>query len=322
MRADPRDRRPAGRWSLSRSSRCPCSSLADPVRAGAPVASFAYTPASPLSGETVTFASTSTGTITDLAWDLDGDGACDDAIGATAARSFPAAGAYPVRLCVDVDAATQKQTIVVRDRPPRADFGYSPAQPVVGDLVTFSSTAVDLDGPIVAYAWDLDGDGAFDDGSAISAALAFSAAGPHRVGLRVLDRDGAAAAVYRQVVVMAPEPVPVSPFPVVRLSVVTTRGGVRVKLLGVRGPPGLRVTVRCRGRDCPWHRRSVRPRDGTARFKRLQRRLRAGTVIEVFATRPGDIGKYVRYRIRSGRAPARVDACVAPGSGRPTRCPS
>ena len=35
-------------------------------------ASFAYTPESPLSGEPVTFSSTSTGTVTDLAWDLDG----------------------------------------------------------------------------------------------------------------------------------------------------------------------------------------------------------------------------------------------------------
>ena len=300
----------------------PALALAGPARAQAPVASFAYTPESPLSGEPVTFSSTSTGTVTDLAWDLDGDGACDDAVGATATRSFPAAGAYPIRLCVNLDDATQKQTIVVRDRPPLADFGYFPARPTVGDIVTFSSTAIDLDGPIVAYGWDLDGDSAFDDGSAISAALAFGSAGLHRVGLQVLDRDGAAAAVYRQVAVTAPEPVLLSPFPVVRLSVVTIRGGVRVKLLGIRGPSGLRVTVRCHGRDCPWRRRSVRATDGSARFKRLQRRLRAGTVIEVFATRPGQIGKYVRYRIRRGRAPARVDACVAPGAGRPSRCPA
>jgi hypothetical protein len=96
---------------------------------------------------------------------------------------------------------------------------------------------------------------------------------------------------------------------------------MRVTLLGVRGPKGMRVAVRCRGRDCPWRRRSVRARDEGVRFRRLQRRLRAGTVIEVLATRAGTIGKYTRFRIRRGRAPARVDACVAPGAKRPSACP-
>ena len=87
--------------------------------AQAPVASFTYSPASPLSGQLVTFSSTSTGTITSLDWDLDGDGACDDAAGATASRSFPAAGEYPVSLCVNLGASTQKQTID-RPQPPAA----------------------------------------------------------------------------------------------------------------------------------------------------------------------------------------------------------
>ena len=54
---------------------------ASPAWAQAPVASFTYSPASPLSAQVVTFTSTSTGSITSLAWDLDGDGACDDAFG-------------------------------------------------------------------------------------------------------------------------------------------------------------------------------------------------------------------------------------------------
>ena len=43
----------------------PALALAGPARAQAPVASFAYTPESPLSGEPVTFSSTSTGTVTE-----------------------------------------------------------------------------------------------------------------------------------------------------------------------------------------------------------------------------------------------------------------
>jgi PKD domain len=268
----------------------------------------------------VTFTSTSTGTITSLAWDLDGDGACDDATGTTASRSFPTAGSYPVELCVNLGATTQKRTITVRNRPPRAYFVFSPGSPTEGEPVTVASTSVDLDGPIVRYAWDLDDDGAFDDSSAINASLSLGP-GYHRVGLRVTDRDGASGAVYRPIVISSAAPELLRPFPVVRLRVLTTRGGVRVGLLGVRGPRGVRVSVRCRGRDCPWRRRSVVTHDGRVRFRRLQRKLRAGTVIEVLVNRPGSIGKYSRFTIRRGRPPARVDACLAPGATRPSACP-
>jgi hypothetical protein len=79
--------------------------------------------------------------------------------------------------------------------------------------------------------------------------------------------------------------------------------------------------VRCHGRHCPWKRRSIVSSDGGVRFRRLQRRLSAGTIIEVFAARPGTIGKYTRFRIRRGRAPARVDSCFVAGSGRASACP-
>ena len=58
-----------------------------------PVASFTYSPAQPLTGQTITFTSTSTGA-TIITWDLDGDGFCDDASGPTATASFAAAGGY------------------------------------------------------------------------------------------------------------------------------------------------------------------------------------------------------------------------------------
>ena len=294
--------------------------LPSSAAAQAPVASFVYSPASPLTGQVVIFSSASTGTITSLQWDLDGDDDCDDAVGPAASRSFSTPGEYSVSLCVNVDAAIQKQQIVVRNRPPLAHFGFSPVSPSEGEVVTVTSTSVDLDGPIVRYSWDLDGNGAFGDSTSISASLAL-ATGFHRVGLLVLDRDGATGSIYRPIVVSALPAELLRPFPVVRLRVRSARRGMRVTLLGVRGPKGMRVAVRCRGRDCPWRRRSVHARDGGVRFQRLQHRLRAGTVIEVFATRPGAIGKYTRFRLRRGRAPARVDACVVPGAKRPSACP-
>ena len=286
---------------------------AAPALAQAPVASFTYSPAAPLSAQVVTFSSTSTGTITSLAWDLDGDGACDDAAGPAAARSFATAGTYSITLCANGGATSQKQSVSIRNRPPRAWFGYATTR----DSVTVTSTSLDLDGPIVAYAWDLDGDGAFDDGTGIGASVPFGP-GLHRVGLRVVDRDGASASVYRPILIGAEL---LRPFPLVRLRVRTTSTGARVELLGVRAATGVRVTVRCHGRGCPWRRRSIVSEDGSIRFRRLQRRLRAGTVIEVFAGRPGAVGKYTRFRVRRGRAPARVDSCFVAGAGRPSRCP-
>ena len=298
------------------------AALALPASAAAqaPVASFTYSPVSPLTGQLVSFTSTSTGMVTSLDWDLDGDDVCNDAAGPTASRSFPAAGDYAVSLCANLGVSEQQQTITVRNRPPVAHFAFSPPSPAEGDVVTVASTSVDLDGPIVRYSWDLDGDGGFDDSMSVSASLTL-APGFHRVGLLVLDRDGATDSIYRPIVIASLPPELLRPFPVVRLRVRTTRAGMRVSLLGVRGPEGMAVLVRCRGRDCPWRRRSVEAADGSVRFRRLQRRLRAGTVLEVLATRPGRIGKYTRFRIRRGRAPARVDACVAPGATRPSPCP-
>ncbi|MEA2458955.1 MAG: hypothetical protein QOC95_1927, partial [Thermoleophilaceae bacterium] len=73
-----------------------------------PVASFTVSPTAPVAGAAVTFTSTSTdpdvgGKIASQAWDLNNDGVYDDGTGASASRSFPAAGSYVVRLKVTDD---------------------------------------------------------------------------------------------------------------------------------------------------------------------------------------------------------------------------
>jgi hypothetical protein len=57
-----------------------------------------------------------------------------------------------------------------------------------------------------------------------------------------------------------------------------------------------------------------------SRFGRFERRLRAGTRLELFVTSRNRIGKYTRILIRAGGAPKRVDRCLFPGSSRPKRC--
>jgi hypothetical protein len=51
------------------------------------------------------------------------------------------------------------------------------------------------------------------------------------------------------------------------------------------------------------------------------RRLAAGAVVVVRVSAPGRMGKYTRFRVRSGRVPARIDRCMQPGERAPVRCP-
>jgi PKD repeat protein len=89
----------------------------------APLASFTYAPLAPQTGDRIVLTSTAVdpdGPIVAQVWDLDGDGAFDDAGGETAAVSFTKPAVYAVRLLVvDRDGATglAAATIAVKERP-------------------------------------------------------------------------------------------------------------------------------------------------------------------------------------------------------------
>jgi PKD repeat protein len=131
------------------------------------------------------------------AWDLDNDGAFDDATGGTASRSFPKSGSYTVRLRVtDDDGASTVafSAVKVANRAPVAAFTISPNPTSTGQTVTFDSAqSADSDGTIKSVAWDLDNDGAFDDGSASTASRSFSTGGTYTVRLQVTDDENATA---------------------------------------------------------------------------------------------------------------------------------
>ena len=126
-----------------------------------------------------------------------------------------------------------------------------------------------------------------------------------------------------------PEPPPpvkplelLSPSPVVRIAGRTTSGGAHIRVLSVRAPRGTNVVVRCRRVGCS--RRSVTLGRGmrrVVRFRRFERPMRAGTIIEVLVSRTGVIGRFVRFRVRKNRGPARRDLCVNPGKTQGTTCP-
>jgi PKD repeat protein len=311
-----------------------------------PVAAFTATPNPSAIGVAVGFdAQPSTdpdGDRLTYAWDLDDDGQFDDGSLATASEVFTTAGSHVVRLKVSDGRGqtdTQAEVVTVLDEhPPVASFGFTPGLPGIGEPVLFNSTSTDRDGTIARLDWDLDGDGAFDDASGPSAQWSFITPGPHLVSLRATDDMGVATVASQTVVVTAPQtagsappPPPavrpvaklISPFPVVRVRARIIGANVYIDLLTVRAPKGTTVRVRCSGRACPFGRARTRARSASkpVRFRRIERRLVRGTVIQIFVTKPGAIGKYTRFLLRAAAAPVRVDLCLPPGSLRPMRCP-
>jgi PKD repeat protein len=160
-----------------------------------PRAAFAQSPGTVLTGEPVTFRSTASdedGEVTKLEWDL-GAGFAEG--GAAVATSYAAPGEYPVRLRVtdsDGSTAVAEETVRVGNRPPTAQFTYTPLLVVKGQPVAFTSRSSDPEGRIAALEWDLDGDGAFDDATGAEARRAYTGSGVTSVGLRARDLDGAA----------------------------------------------------------------------------------------------------------------------------------
>jgi hypothetical protein len=227
--------------------------------------------------------------------------------------------------------AAAAATAAAQNVRPDATFVAFPDDPVAGQTVRFVSYGCDPDGRLIQQAWDLDGDGLFDDAFGASASRSFPAGSP-TVGLRVTDNKGTVG-VRRRTLDVAPgraeyvlprrtrTPL-LSPFPIVRLSGSVSFIGTRVERLTVRSAPVCsRITVRCRGEGCPWRRSTKVMGRRPVRFRALERTLAAGVVLEVLVRKRDRIGKYTRFRLREGRGPARQDLCLRFEDRRGTPCP-
>ena len=108
-----------------------------------------------------------------------------------------------------------------------------------------------------------------------------------------------------------------------RWSPLGTRVWLR-RLRVARLPPGAIVRVRCRGRRCPFGRRTVaRPRSRRLDLLRLlrsaARRMRPGQTLKVLVKAHAYNGKLVRWRLPRGHAPKAVTRCVPLGNTKPRR---
>ena len=108
-------------------------------------------------------------------------------------RTFTERGAFIVGLRVtDSDGATTtvRRTFNVGSQQPVAAFTVSDETPDPNQDVTLTAAPTDPDGDaITSLAWDLDDDGAFDDGTSATAHVSFPSGG-HLVGLKVRDALG------------------------------------------------------------------------------------------------------------------------------------
>jgi PKD repeat protein len=323
---------------------------------GPPVAAFTITSNPAGTSTPVTFdAGTSTDPNSDpltYSWDLNGDQVYGDATGAIQTKSYPTPGNYRVAVRVSdghggMDTAVDFVS-VLPDKAPAVAMSASPAEPSVGANVTFTATASDADGTVATIEWDLDNDGRFDDGDGAVVTWSFTTPGSRIVAVRATDDMGVTTIAFQTINVTGsasgasapPGSAPVSfphdsasstrrgqmlsPFPIVRIRGLILRRAVRISLLSIKAPKGATVRVTCRGRSCA--KKSVKQRVASARssvrVRALERRMRKGTVIQVFVTAPERVGKYTSFTIRSNAAPVRRDRCLRPGGSKPVNCPA
>lgn len=132
------------------------------------------------------------GEVVAWAWDF-GDGVASE--GQTTSHTYQRGGNYTVTLIVTDDQgelALQTQSLRIIGRHPVARFTFTPQIPNEGKEVTLNASgSFDLDGTIVRYEWDFDGDGEVElITDQPTTTHAFPEGGDNEIILRVIDDEG------------------------------------------------------------------------------------------------------------------------------------
>ena len=124
--------------------------------------------------------------------DATGSGQYDDATGETASFNSHQDGVHTVSLRVTDDRnGTGTATVVVANLSPTAVMGGPYTGNEGSNIVLDGSGSFDPADDIVAYDWDLDGDGQYDDAAGVSVVFYTTDDGQYDIGLRVTDDVGA-----------------------------------------------------------------------------------------------------------------------------------
>jgi PKD repeat protein len=179
----------------------------------APTAAFAFSPSSPLVGQTVSFTDTSTGGPTSWTWSF-GDpasGAANASSLPNPAHAFATAGTHTVSLTAQnaFGSNATTRTVTVATLPaPTAAFVFSPAVPQPGQTVSFTDTST---GGPTSWTWD-HGDGS---GSSFqNPSHAYLAAGTYTARLTASNASGSSQTTQTMTVrVSTPCPTDTSTLP-------------------------------------------------------------------------------------------------------------
>ena len=116
-------------------------------------------------------------------------------------KTFVAGAAEPVDLqvgpggdlfYVDLGGTIRRIRYFNQNQPPTAVASANPTSGAAPLTVAFDGSASsDADGDALTYAWDLDGDGAFDDGTNATATYTYTQPGTYTATLRVTDPSAA-----------------------------------------------------------------------------------------------------------------------------------
>jgi hypothetical protein len=211
--------------------------------------------------------------------------------------------------------------------PPAASFTWFPAAPKTGENVSLVSSSTDMASPITGFAWSLAGTGVFQTGKSLLT-TSFTTPGSHVVRLRVSAANGSTSIATETIPVSSVPLVLMQPFPIVRIAGSETLSGVNLRLLTAQAPAGARITVSCQGRGCPAKTVSQvavasKKKGGTPviEFRRFERALKAGVILEIRISKAGEIGKFTRFTVRRNKLPERGDACLGPTGVKPIVCP-
>ena len=141
------------------------------------------------------------GRVVKAEFDLDGDGSYETngPINDVVVKRFATAGTHIVGLRVTDRAGAQgfaRRSIEITGPPPVGNRAPSvelllpPGLGHPGAQLFFSAFGRDPDGDPVSFAWDIDGDGAFDDGTGQSVNFTYAQPGTYEVRLRASDGKG------------------------------------------------------------------------------------------------------------------------------------
>jgi len=186
-------------------------------------------------------------------WDLDNDGAFDDATGETVEWMSCVKGLYVVGLKVtdDLDTTDSQDTVInVANRPPEAEAG-GPYSCALGEITFDGSGSTDPDEgetETLEYRWDFDTDGIYDTAWSPdpTATHTYDVCEDHTATLEVRDTDGATDTDTADVVPNRPPdcsgayPDPLFLWP-------PNHKMVSITILGVTDPDGDPVTITVTG---------------------------------------------------------------------------